>query len=120
MEIRIILSILFIHWVADFIFQTDEMARNKSTSNAWLFKHAIAYTGGLMLCWLLIATVSFSSLFHWIWINGATHFCVDYVTSRVSSRYYQKGNIHRFFIVVGFDQFVHAATLLITYGLMVE
>ena len=44
-----ILYIMFLHWLADFVFQTDEMAKNKSTSWKWLFAHIAMYTSVLFV-----------------------------------------------------------------------
>jgi hypothetical protein len=42
----------------------------------------------------------------------------DFVTSRISSRLYAKGDIHNFFVVVGFDQFLHYSALIVSYSVM--
>ena len=36
--------IICVHYVADFIFQAEEWANNKSKSNSALFKHVITYS----------------------------------------------------------------------------
>lgn len=119
MEIRIVLTIAFVHWVADFIKQTDEMAKGKSTSNYWLGKHILAYTLWTLLAWPLLLSFSLQQLLPWVILNGALHFVVDYFTSRASSKLYQKGDIHNFFVVVGFDQFLHLACLLLSFKYLV-
>jgi uncharacterized protein DUF3307 len=48
-DLKIVISILFIHFVADFIFQTDYMALNKSKNNLALVTHTIVYTSIFML-----------------------------------------------------------------------
>src|SRR5580693_1060667 len=90
------------HWIADFIFQTRKQATNKSTSNYWLAKHVCVYTLAMMLP------------FGWRYalINGAAHFCTDWVTSRGTSYFWKKGDTHSFFAVIGFDQFLHMSVLL--------
>ena len=117
-EIIPTLVILFAHWIADFIFQTDEMAKNKSTSNMWLAKHILSYMLGLFL--VLCLAIPLAELIPWILVNGVLHFVIDYCTSRISSKLYAKGDIHNFFVVIGFDQFLHAVSLLITFQIMIK
>lgn len=95
--------VIWTHFIADFILQSDKMAQGKSSSNKWLTMHILVYT--LPLC-----------LFGWKYalINGAAHWCVDYCTSRASSYMYKNNRIHDFFVVVGFDQAVHLSTLIYT------
>ena len=47
--------------------------------------------------------------------NTVAHFFTDYLTSRVTSSLYKENKIHEFFAVIGFDQFIHIATLCGTY-----
>lgn len=101
--------ILFAHFVADFIGQSDYMAKGKSSSNLILAYHIVVYTG------LLALMTGFSNP-GWALLNGAIHFVVDYFTSRASSKLYKSGKIHWFFVVIGFDQFIHTATLLLTWS----
>lgn len=96
--------ILFTHWFADFICQTRGMANNKSKSNSWLLYHISTYTAIMSIFGIKYAL-----------INGACHFATDYVTSRCTSHLWKKQDIHGFFAVIGFDQFLHVAVL---YGSM--
>ncbi len=97
-----ILAILALHFIGDFVGQTDEMAKNKSKSNKWLLAHLLVYTAVLL---------PYNPV--WALINGVLHLMVDWVTSRWSSRLYAKGDIHNFFVVIGFDQLIHASCLLV-------
>ena len=102
-----IYAVLFVHFVADFMLQTDAMAKGKSTSNRWLSLHIAAYTAPFIL-------------FGWRYaaVNGLSHFAIDYVSSRASSRMWKAGRVHDFFVVIGFDQFLHMAILIATIPLM--
>jgi len=104
----VILSLLFLHWLGDFVLQSHKMATNKSTSNKWLGLHCLTY----MVPFILIG-------FKYALVNGMIHFCVDYVTSRKTAKLYAKGDIHNFFVVVGLDQMLHYFTLITTYALMI-
>lgn len=108
MDIYIIIGLCFLHFVSDFVLQTDEMAKNKSSCNKALTLHVAIYSIPFMI---LINPV-------YGLVNGIIHWYVDFVSSRVSSKLYKKGDIHNFFVVIGFDQFIHIATLIITYWVM--
>lgn len=124
------LSIIFMHWISDFVLQSHNMAVNKSKSFLWLNKHVAVYaatmTAGLQL--LLILNYEnmperkmMSSLPMLVWglvqffgITYLTHLATDFVTSRITSRLWAKQDWHNFFVVVGFDQIIHYATLYAT------
>jgi hypothetical protein len=52
-------------------------------------------------------------------INGALHFVTDYITSRASSNLWEEKKWHRFFVMIGFDQLIHQATLASTLWIMI-
>ncbi len=104
---RLIIIVLLVHWIADFILQTDKMAINKSTSFKWLFSHVSVYT---------LALIPFGPYYGLI--NGLIHFIVDAVTSRVTSFLWKKGDRHNFFVVIGADQLIHTVWLIYTIPLM--
>lgn len=104
MPIEMLLAIIWLHFVADFILQTDNMAKGKSKSNRWLAIHVGTYSLPLIILGPLYALV-----------NGVAHFAIDYVTSRWSSKLLAKGEVHNFFVVIGFDQALHLTTLVLTY-----
>lgn len=112
-----ILIILFIHWLFDFVFQTDKMALNKSKDNFWLTAHVITYLIGLVVMGLLIG-FSGVNMTLFLLINFVSHWITDYGTSRLNSYLWKKEMRHWFFVSIGFDQFLHYAALLLTYNLM--
>lgn len=107
MSIGTILALVWVHFFADFVMQTDDMAQKKSKSNQWLAIHIAVYTLPLFL-------------FGWKFalINGLCHGMVDYCTSRINSRLWQEKKVHWFFVGVGVDQAIHVSTLILTAGLI--
>ena len=99
--------ILVTHWVADFILQSDEMAKNKSKHFRWLIAHVAVYT--LTMC---VFGIKFAL------VNGTTHLAIDFVTSRISSFMWENGRTHDFFVVIGLDQLLHTLILLSTAHLV--
>ena len=102
---------LFVHFVADFVCQSDAMALNKSKSWYWLSMHIATYTAVLALglgLWLGLLGLTIAV------VNGAAHFSIDAGTSRASSYLWQRGQRHWFWCVIGLDQWMHAALLVWT------
>jgi hypothetical protein len=110
-------TILICHWLADFFFQTDEMAKGKSTDNLWLGAHVGVYSLGLLAVFFLNldAWDYFGHAMAWILINIIAHFFTDWVTSRASSSMWKDSRIHDFFTIIGFDQTLHYLTLIGTF-----
>jgi len=109
------LYILFAHWVADFVFQTNKMAKNKSTSLFWLSNHICEYQAVLLIL-LWLTDLRLGRIVIYVLVNGIAHLIIDFVTSKINSKLWAKGKVHWFFVSVGFDQFFHVAILLITIG----
>jgi len=113
---RYILFILLIHFIADFVCQTDKMAINKSKSLYWLSLHVLTYTVVLLLgSFFLFKNFTINMVLVYAFANGALHFITDFFTSKLTSRLWGRESKHWFFVAVGFDQFIHYTYLLITY-----
>ena len=118
--ILIVIYIWFIHWIADFILQTDWQAKNKSKNNFALLGHVSSY---FVATWVGIVILSFfikqlqneNLIFMFVILNCVLHFITDYITSRINSYFWNKGETHLFFVGVGADQFCHLTTLLLTF-----
>lgn len=114
-----ILSILFIHWFADFVLQTDKQAKGKSKNWNDLLMHTANYS----VFWLLIGVLIFPiekqlNVFYFVLITFICHTATDYFTSRLNSRLYQENKIHEFFVSIGFDQYLHYIQLFTTYYIL--
>lgn len=127
MELSIIFLIIVIHWLADFVFQTHWQATNKSTNNKALFEHVLTYTSTWLVLYILFILYSNINLqmsaadygydgkvLLFFPITFVAHFITDYFTSRLNSYLYKKGDIHNFFVSVGFDQILHYVQLFLT------
>lgn len=114
-NILVLFAIIFIHWIADFVFQTDKMAKGKSKNWSDLLAHTITYSA----CWIPFAFFRFgyssSGFIMFPLITFIAHTITDYITSRVNSRLLAKGDTHNFFVSVGFDQILHYVQLILTY-----
>ena len=116
MTFQTIMTVIAMHWVADFVLQTDWQAKNKSKDNFALLFHVTTYTICIFVCgiFLLANELTLQNIKIWeMWAlaNGVVHFGVDYVTSRINKYLWNKGRVHDFFVMVGFDQVIHYACL---------
>jgi hypothetical protein len=112
-----IFTIIIIHWIADFVFQTDKQAKGKSKNWHDLLSHTFSYSiiwfaVGCILFLLGIISINFP-LF--ILITFISHTITDYFTSRLNSKLWSQGKVHHFFVSVGFDQVLHYVQLFLTY-----
>jgi membrane-bound metal-dependent hydrolase YbcI (DUF457 family) len=106
------LKLIFAHYVADFLLQTEWMASNKSKANKPLLVHVSIYSVCLLFLGLLeVGATGFNKALMFALINGIAHFGTDYVTSRVMSYLWQRSNVRGFFAVLGFDQMSHYLVL---------
>jgi hypothetical protein len=99
--------LVWLHFIGDFILQSDEVAKTKSSNNKVLLKHVLLYAIPLLMFGPLFASV-----------NAGLHFIVDWVTSRLTSHYYKTGERHKFFVTIGADQALHLTCLFITLKLL--
>lgn len=111
-----IMTVIAMHWVADFVLQTDWQAKNKSKNNFALLFHVLTYTICIFVCSIFFLTneLTLQNIKIWeLWAlaNGVIHFGVDYVTSRINTYLWNKGRVHDFFVMVGFDQVIHYSCL---------
>lgn len=136
MNIFEILSIIFMHFLADFYLQTDEQAVNKSKSIKYLLSHTFIYSVFMCLTMMLMLDPLKALLFGLI--TFILHTLTDFITSRVNKYllpkevsyslklYKEKENInfthfpegrnyHNFFLGIGFDQMLHYFQLFLTF-----
>ena len=117
MNLFIIFSILIIHFIADFVLQTSWQATNKSKNNIALTKHVLVYSSVWLLASMLYGQITENYLIVFLFplITFICHWITDYITSRVNSHLWSKGETHNFFVSVGFDQVLHYVQLFLTF-----
>ena len=118
--ISIVISLLFLHWVADFVCQTDWMARNKSQSNWPLFVHCLVYT--MVFIPFAVVVIPASAVAWFLIFTLLLHMYIDFNTSRITSRLSAEGKYGSNFIpnfgmfsIIGLDQLLHYICLIGTY-----
>ena len=119
-----IICLLVIHFAGDFLFQSDWMACNKSKNWRALSAHVGIYTATLFVgCTLLLFLYGgtmgtmFPLLLVYALGNGLMHLFVDAISSQATSYIYERSR-HWFFVLVGLDQLVHQACLIMSLGWM--
>ncbi len=111
---QLFLFILLIHFLTDFGLQTHDHATQKSSDWLMLFYHVGVYS----LIWLMASWFWFGNFFPAIMFTTITfivHFITDAITSRVSKPFFENGDYHNGFVVVGFDQVLHYIQLWLTF-----
>ena len=121
-----IFSIIGIHWLADFVLQTDKQAKGKSKNWSDLLSHTFNYSIIWWCVGLVYLAFSFMKfpiqptsnllpIFYFGLITFIAHTITDYFTSRLNSKLWEQGKVHNFFVSVGFDQYLHYLQLFLTY-----
>lgn len=126
MNLGIIIIILITHWVADFVFQTNKDAINKSDDIKSLLAHTFTYSGIWFTLLFIIALTSGVSITpsyiafisKFTFITFISHTVIDYYTSKVHSVLWKEEKRHEFFISIGFDQLLHLIQLFTTFILL--
>jgi hypothetical protein len=106
------------------VFQTDWQAQNKSKNNKALLSHTWTYS----LIWFTFGSfyaMSDPNYVPWslslfVLITFVAHTITDYFTSRLNSKLWAKGDVHNFFVSVGFDQVLHYVQLFGTFYLLTK
>jgi len=123
-----IILILLIHFISDFLFQSRKMGRNKGKDISWLTIHVLVYSIVTTIGWSILLPINFTEIKSIFVITFYTHWITDYITSKGSGYCYLKmidGKVVNkerweflFWSVIGFDQFIHSLTLILTYSLI--
>lgn len=114
MTLTPLLWIFWLHFVADFIMQSDKVAGAKSSSNRVLLFHVWFYSIPFVPFAFYYLGIERGMAF--VLVNLVAHFVTDYITSRMTSKLYKAGERHWFFVVIGADQAIHMTTLVLTFA----
>jgi uncharacterized protein DUF3307 len=102
--VNIFLALMSVHFVADFVLQSDWMALNKSKRMDALAVHVTIYSACFLLFGWRLAGVTFFA-----------HFVQDFITSRINARLWAANQRHWFFVAIGADQLLHTFQLALTW-----
>ena len=124
-DLKVVLAIILIHWLADFVFQTDKMAKGKSKN----WNDLLSHTGTYSFIWFCFVPfyvlLNLDTYVEWtgtlfVLITFIAHTITDYFTSRLNSKLWAKGDVHNFFVSIGGDQVLHYTQLLLTYYILTK
>ena len=118
MNIFILIYFLLVHYFADFFLQSEWEANNKWNNHHALRGHVTSYFLALFVAALLVEPNlnGFIIAFSFAVINGWSHYLIDYVTSKLSHRFFvDEKRIRAGFKIVGFDQWCHVSILALTW-----
>lgn len=130
-----VLTILSIHWIADFVFQDEKWATTKSHSIKSLLAHTLTYSViWMVFCSLFLLTgylfditafkLNVIKLIYFILTTFIIHTITDYFTSKIVSRKFKNNELGSpipnlgAFSIIGFDQVLHYFQLFITYYIL--
>lgn len=121
--ISAIIFILITHWIADFVFQTNYLAQNKSKSSFVLLAHCVIYS--LLFIPFSLYYFEITTAIWFLVITCFLHFYVDYNTSRITSRLQAQGRLGSdtvpnfgMFSIIGLDQLLHYVFLIGTFNFL--
>lgn len=116
------LSLLALHFLGDFILQSDWMALNKSKQWDVLAIHCAIYSA----CFFAWGS-------YFVALTFVLHYMVDFCTSRITSKLWfmresatgngwwtlkEPNTRHWFFVMIGLDQLIHYTMLILTLRIL--
>ncbi len=114
---------LIAHYIADFLLQSRDMAREKSEKAGVLAAHCSIHL--VIMFFIMIGAVGFFRASYIAGFNALVHAAIDWNVWRTFKRHvakekqddYKWWEDSRFWKVVGFDQLLHGLTLVIALAL---
>jgi len=114
--------IVLIHWVADFVFQDEKWATNKSNNVVALISHTITYSVIWLIPSFLLLGIKFGLCF--VLITFIAHTITDYFTSKIVSNKFKQNKLGSSipnlgaFSMIGLDQVMHYTQLFFTFYIL--
>jgi hypothetical protein len=128
------LIIIIVHYIADFMFQTEKMATTKSENIDSLIKHGLVYTFVFFIAFSLWCAYNNHithlnayelgltlKVFWFFPITFVFHVIVDFFTSKIVKRKFENKSYYTglpnfgVFSIIGMDQVIHYIILFATY-----
>ena len=110
------LTIMFYHFVGDYMLQSRWMGDNKSKRLDALLLHCGVYSLFLLLA--VVIEFGYYNAILFVGINFVLHLITDYFTSRLTAYLYGQKQMYETFAVMGFDQYIHFACLYVTFEIL--
>lgn len=132
MNIIIIITIMFGHWLSDFVLQNNKQKPNRDRKLSKKIRNLVKYLLPHTLIYSLILTIfvlilqlfklfvvfSIIKLILFFIITYITHFITDFCVTMINVNYLKKNKRHKYFVSIGLDQFLHYVVLFITILLL--
>lgn len=115
---KLLILAFITHFIADFLLQSREMGKNKSSNYKFLSQHI----GIIFVCFLPFGLkfAAANALIHAIIDKNIWNLYKLYVVSLYESErdaaYHEYWEDHWFYATIGFDQLLHALTLIVLFN----
>lgn len=132
MSLIVIFSILFGHWLADFVLQKKSKGgrRNKSLMknilknfkdllpHCFIYSFILSIFVGILQFGNVFGTKGYVNILFFFFITFITHIIIDNVIININSEFLKKNQRYNFTVSIGFDQFIHYVSLFLTIELL--
>lgn len=116
----LIVIIFLVHWIADAVCQSNEMAVKKSSSLFFLTFHVVVYsTIWFLFIWTIsLGDMEFAAKF--TAITFVSHWIIDFFSSKITRKLAIEAkknneNYHNFFVAILGDQALHHIQLILSF-----
>lgn len=125
MNLILLNTILFSHWISDFVLQkNDRKDKTKNKNIKHILPHTLIYS--LILSFSVYILELFKilepkytfSVFLFFVITYITHFLTDYCVTKINEKHLKNRRRHKLLVSIGFDQFLHISILFLTIKLI--